>query len=218
VVTPPTASNLNFGANQTVPNLVIVRVPPSGIVKLFNKLGSVHLIADVFGYYDNDESTEAGRVIPLFPGRAFDTRGGPPLGPGSTLTLNFENFNGGVRNSQASGYVMNTTITEPSAQGFLTVYPFGSARPLVSNLNFLAGQTIPNLVMVAIGGTDPCRIGFFNSPTGTTHLLSDLFGVITNDLLTPPSACPVLPPVFTGSIEESPSPSFDVGTVEPANF
>lgn len=77
-VSLPTASNLNFGPGQTVPNLVIVRVPPSGIVKLFNKLGTVHLIADVFGYYDNDEATEAGRMLPLFPGRAFDTRGGSP--------------------------------------------------------------------------------------------------------------------------------------------
>jgi hypothetical protein len=183
-------------------------------VKLFNKIGSVHLIADVFGYYNDDEGTDAGRVIPLFPGRAFDTRGGPPLGPGMTLTLNFENFNAGIRNSQASGYVMNTTITEPSGQGFLTVYPYGTTRPLVSNLNFDPGQTVPNLVMVQVGAAT-CRVGFFNNPTGTTHLLSDLFGVITNDLVTPPIVCP---PVFTGSVDDdSPSRSFDVGNVEPVN-
>lgn len=110
---------------------------------------------------------------------------------------------------------MNTTITQPSNIGFLTVYPFGTIRPLVSNLNFLAGQIVPNLVMVQVGA-DSCRIGFFNSPTGTTHLLSDLFGIITNDLTTPPIVCP---PVFTGSLDDdTPSQSFEIGPVQPADL
>ena len=64
----PVASNLNFVAGLTVPNLVIVRVPASGIVDFYhyaNLSGRTHLLADVVGYYDDDHSTDAGRFLAL---------------------------------------------------------------------------------------------------------------------------------------------------------
>ena len=50
-LTPPTASNLNFAPGQTVPNLVIVKVGTNGNVKIYNAVGSVHVIFDVAGWY-----------------------------------------------------------------------------------------------------------------------------------------------------------------------
>ena len=50
-LTPPTASNLNFGPGQTVPNLVIVKVGTNGNVKIYNAVGAVHVIFDVAGWY-----------------------------------------------------------------------------------------------------------------------------------------------------------------------
>ena len=47
--------------------------------------------------------------------------------------------------------VLNVTVVGPSTVGFLTVHPCGSAVPLVSNLNYSAGQTVPNLVTVKVG-------------------------------------------------------------------
>jgi len=47
----PTASNLNFAANQTVPNLVIVPLGADGKVRFFNDTGDVEVIADIFGWY-----------------------------------------------------------------------------------------------------------------------------------------------------------------------
>ena len=47
----PLASNLNFAASVTVPNLVIVKVGADGNVKVYNKIGSVHVIFDVAGWY-----------------------------------------------------------------------------------------------------------------------------------------------------------------------
>lgn len=48
----PTASNLNFTKQLTAPNLVLVPVSPSGYIDLYNgSTGSVHLIADCFGFY-----------------------------------------------------------------------------------------------------------------------------------------------------------------------
>ena len=43
------------------------------------------------------------------------------------------------------------TVTDPAGAGFLTVYPCGTSRPTASNLNFVAGQTIPNAVLAKVG-------------------------------------------------------------------
>jgi hypothetical protein len=48
----PTASNLNFGPGQTLPNLVIVKVGAEGRVNIYNAAGQVHLILDVVGYFE----------------------------------------------------------------------------------------------------------------------------------------------------------------------
>ena len=55
--------------------------------------------------------------------------------------------------------------------GYVTVYPCGT-RPDVSNLNFIAGQTVPNAVIA------PCRatgtVCFY--VYGTAHLIADVSG------------------------------------------
>ncbi len=48
----PTASSVNFGAGQTVPNLVTVQLAPDGTFAVRNQFGSTHLILDVAGYYE----------------------------------------------------------------------------------------------------------------------------------------------------------------------
>ncbi|WP_396643267.1 hypothetical protein [Microbacterium sp.] len=50
--TQPTASNLNYTPGQTIPNLVTVKIGTAGKIKLTNNsAGTIHLIADVAGYY-----------------------------------------------------------------------------------------------------------------------------------------------------------------------
>ncbi len=47
----PTASDLNWAANQTLPNLVIVGLGSSGQVSFYNYTGTTDVIADVVGWY-----------------------------------------------------------------------------------------------------------------------------------------------------------------------
>ncbi|MDP8988341.1 MAG: hypothetical protein M3N11_08355, partial [Actinomycetota bacterium] len=47
----PVASNLNFTAGRTVANSVFVKTGTGGKVSIFNNSGSVHVIADVVGWY-----------------------------------------------------------------------------------------------------------------------------------------------------------------------
>ncbi|MET9619999.1 FlgD immunoglobulin-like domain containing protein [Streptomyces sp. NPDC006464] len=161
------ASNLNFVAGQTVPNLVIVPVK-DGKVTFYNHAGTVDLIADVAGYYkDGTGSVFTG----MQPKRVLDTRTGTgvpagKVGAGKTVTLTV--------GTKYTAVVMNVTATEPTAAGFVSVYPYGTTRT-ASNLNFVAGQTVPNLVVVPVKDG---KVTFYNH-TGTVHLIADVAGYFT---------------------------------------
>jgi RHS repeat-associated protein len=47
----PITSNLNFTAGDTTANAAIVKVSPSGTIRLYNDAGQVDLIADITGYF-----------------------------------------------------------------------------------------------------------------------------------------------------------------------
>ena len=182
----PLASNLNFVAGITVPNLVIVRVPANGVINFLNSAGSLHLIVDVVGWYDQDRTTEAGRFIPMEPWRGFDTRVDPfgALLPHEALQLWF-NDRGVSWTAWLGSVVLNVTVTATTATGFLSVYPGNQAVPLASSLNFVPGQTVPNLVMVAMSSEGD--VDFYNS-AGNTHVVVDCFGAFTNESATPAPA------------------------------
>ena len=47
----PNASDLNVPSSAPVTNLVVVEVGSNGFISLFNDLGNVNLIVDVYGFY-----------------------------------------------------------------------------------------------------------------------------------------------------------------------
>jgi hypothetical protein len=49
----PTASSLNFVPGQVVPNAVTVKIGADKQVNVYNDKGSVHVVVDVNGYYEN---------------------------------------------------------------------------------------------------------------------------------------------------------------------
>ncbi|MFD0573964.1 hypothetical protein ACFQ0T_38080 [Kitasatospora gansuensis] len=169
----PTASNLNFTAGQTVPNLVTVPVV-DGKITLYNAAGTTDLVGDIGGYY-----TSAGtgsRFTTAGPTRVMDTRsaiGVPkaPVGPGQEVTLQVAGQNG-VPATGVTSVVLNVTATQGTTGGYVTVYPHGQSRPTASNLNFTAGQTVPNLVSVPVVDG---KVTFYNAG-GSTELIADLAG------------------------------------------
>ena len=50
----------------------------------------------------------------------------------------------------AAAVAINVTITEPAASGFVTVFPCQADLPVVSNLNYVAGQVVANLVQIGV--------------------------------------------------------------------
>jgi hypothetical protein len=85
--------------------------------------------------------------------------------------------NGGVPAMNATvaptAVVLNVTVTNPTAPSYLTVWPDGAAQPLASDLNYVAGLTVPNLVVVKLGGNG--SIDLF-SAAGTTDVVVDVVG------------------------------------------
>ncbi|MFT3791154.1 MAG: Calx-beta domain-containing protein [Rudaea sp.] len=174
----PTTSNLNFVAGQTIANLVVSKVSADGKVSLFNSAGSTDLIADVMGWFPN-----GSELTSLQPARLLDNRPtgttvdgqfqhGGPLGPQATLDFTVAG-RGGVPASGVGAVVLNVTVTQPTAPGYVTVWPTGSAQPLASNLNFTAGLTIPNLVIVKVG--DEGKVSLYNSQ-GNSYVIADVVG------------------------------------------
>ncbi|MEV7184068.1 right-handed parallel beta-helix repeat-containing protein [Kitasatospora sp. NPDC093102] len=170
----PNASNLNWPAGRTIPNLVTVPVK-DGKVSFHNASGgTVHLIADLAGYY----SPKGSLFHAQGPTRLLDTRepiGVPvaqPVPAGGTVDLSVAGV-AGVPASGVTAVTMNVTVTEPQADGHLTVYPHGDDVPNASNLNWPAGRTIPNLVTVPVKDG---KVSFHNASGGTVHLIADLAG------------------------------------------
>jgi len=172
----PLASNLNFVPGVSVPNLVIARVGADGKVSLYNNLGSVNVAADIQGYFLGDSTGSAYNSLP--PARILDTRNGTggissPVGPGGTIELKVVDA-GGVPATGGTAVALNVTATNVSgAESFLTVWPSGSNRPLASNLNFIQGQTVPNLVLAKVG--DGGKISIYNN-VGNVDVVADTQG------------------------------------------
>ncbi|MFI7603565.1 hypothetical protein ACIBTV_00390 [Micromonospora sp. NPDC049366] len=177
--TLPAASNVNFVAGETVPNLVTVPVS-NGNLRIRNTAGgTVHVVADLQGYY----SAGGAGFRSIAPLRVLDTRsaGNSAFAPNTGRTLDLT----GRVPAGTTAVVLNVTVTAPTTSGVLTVHPHGTAVPVASNLNFVAGQTIPNLVMVPVVNG---KVAIQNVSSGRTHVVADLsgwFGGGATDLFVP---------------------------------
>ena len=80
---------------------------------------------------------------------------------------------GGVPATGAVGAVLNITVTNGTASSYLTVWPDGTTRPLASDLNWVAGQTVPNLVVVGLGANG--KLDIYNA-AGSTDVILDVVG------------------------------------------
>jgi hypothetical protein len=175
----PTASNLNFVAGQSVPNLVIAPVGADGKVALFNGSGgTVQLIADVSGYFLAGAPAAGGTFGSLPPSRLLDTRNAvgatkAAVAGGGTVHLQVTGV-GDVPATGVSSVVLNVTVTSPTMPGWVSAYGDGTSLPSASNLNFVAGQTVPNLVIAPVGADG--KVALYNGSAGTVHLIADVAG------------------------------------------
>ena len=166
----PATSNVNFAAGQTVANMVTVGLGASGSVTIANSVGSSQVLVDVMGYF-------VGGFTGLVPARLMDTRvglGGATFAAKESRALSVGGVAGIPANSVA--VALNVTATNPTAAGFVTVWPAGTAMPTSSNLNVSAGSTVSNMVLVGLSVDG--QIDLYND-NGTADLLVDVMGWFT---------------------------------------
>jgi subtilisin family serine protease len=176
----PTASNLNFTAGQTIANMVIAKVGNDGKIAIFNNAGSTQVLVDVVGWFPS-----VSEYTGIVPQRFMDTRscigcdtidgqneGLGPLTPAQAYPLQITG-RGSIPSSGVGSVALNVTVVGSTASNYLTVYPFGAAQPTASNLNFVGGQTIANMVIVKLGTGG--KITLFNRD-GITPVLVDVVG------------------------------------------
>ncbi|MFG2991660.1 PKD domain-containing protein [Streptomyces sp. NPDC048257] len=178
----PGTSNLNYTAGRSVPNLVIVPVGEDGYVELYNG-GSqpVDLIADVTGYFTR---AQAAGYTSMTPARFVDTRSGLgiPQGPGKLAARSaFTTRIGGLQGVPPgiTAVALNVTVTEPQGTGHLTAFSGAGPVPTASNLNFVAGQTIANAVIVPVAEDGTIKV--FNGAWLPAHVVVDVVGYYSKD-------------------------------------
>ena len=125
----------------------------------------------------------AGAVEPVSPSRVLDTRlTGGTLPSGTTRTVQITGI-GGVPTTGVAAVVLNVTVTDTTAGGYLTVYPTGATRPLASNLNWSApGSTIPNAVTVKVGTGG--KVDLYQSGPGSAQVIVDIAGYYLDGAVT----------------------------------
>jgi hypothetical protein len=73
--------------------------------------------------------------------------------------------------SEAQAYVFNATAIPEVTLGYLTLWPQGQTKPLVSTLNAMDGAITNNMAIV------PTTNGSISAyPSNPTHLVLDIFG------------------------------------------
>jgi hypothetical protein len=178
----PNASNVNYVPGQTVANMVVAKVGDGGQIDIDVPIGSADVIVDVLGWF-----AEGPALTSLTPARLMDTRSRPglatvdgkalgagPLAPGERRLLKVTG-RGPVPATGAGAVVLNVTVSEPTVAGFLTIHPAGTGAPTASNLNFVAGQTVPNMVIARVGEGGQVAI---TNPLGSTQVIVDVLGYL----------------------------------------
>jgi hypothetical protein len=189
----PLVSNLNWSAGATIPNAVTVKVGPTGSVDLYQSgPGTAQVIVDVAGYYISGTVTEPGGFAPITPARILDSRTtGGKFASNETRDLTILGA-GGLPASNVSAVVLNVTVTETTANGYLTVFPSATIKPLASNLNWTPGLTIPNLVTVQVGVNG--KVSIYEAGAGTSQVIVDVAGYYLGGTPTQPGMFVALSP------------------------
>ena len=174
----PISSSVNVAPGDTRPNLVTARLGDGGRLSFTNAIGSVNVVADVVGYYD--DAPDPGLFFnAVSPTRVLDTRdpasatAGAPITAGSPISLPAID-RAGIDPADAEAVVVNITATGATKDTFVRVWDADDQIPTTSSVNVRAGETIANLAVVGTGG-DLGSIGIA-SAVGSVEVVVDVVG------------------------------------------
>jgi len=139
----------------------------------------VYAVATFGGVSSAENTASSYLYVPLAnfmqvnPFRILDTRSSTPLGPNATKTIQITGLGSPPIPTTAVAAVLNVTAVAGTASSLLAVYPTGTTKTSVSDLNFTAGSVTPNLVTVTLGSGG--EVNIYNS-LGSVNVLVDVEG------------------------------------------
>jgi hypothetical protein len=139
----PDTSNLNV-SSINVANQATVPLGPSRQICLYSST-TTHLLADVSGTWS--AGGELG-LRTIEPARLLDTRVTGTPGAGQIVTVQLAGQAGVPADARAATFTL--TVDRPTESGFVTVFPCDTQQPVASHLNYVAGETVANLVTVPL--------------------------------------------------------------------
>ncbi len=162
----PEASNLNMVAGRDAAAAAIVanRIGGSGDFCVFSSVAT-DLIVDI----DAVSLPNAARLGLLEPARVLDTRRSVIAAAGQERRVDLIAGDDPMP-TDGRGIVGNLTAVDPTGDGYLSIYPCGTAVPEVSNLNVHQGDTVANLIVTGLGTNG--EVCIYSSVT--THVLLDI--------------------------------------------
>jgi hypothetical protein len=164
----PFVSTLNSWTGAVVANAAIVPAGSSGAVSVY-VTDTTDVILDINGYFDVPGAANSFSFYAVTPCRAVDTRnaiaqfGGPSMFAGQNRDFPLGSGPCGIPDS-ASAYSLNATVVPDGPLSYLTMWPTGQARPLVSTLNSWGGNVVANAAIVPAGSNESVSV-FVTNPT-----------------------------------------------------
>jgi uncharacterized repeat protein (TIGR03803 family) len=175
----PLASTLNSLDGRIKANAAIIPAGASGEISVY-ATNTTNVIVDVDGYFAPVSGSTLA-FYPLPPCRVADTRHStypPGLGPpflNAGQERAFPILDAATCNIPSSGvaaYSLNFSVVPHGSLFYMTVWPTGQTRPVVSTLNDIPGQIIANAAIVTAGTSGDVSV----YPTNDTDVVIDING------------------------------------------
>src|SRR5664279_2964948 len=171
----PTIATLNSVDGRIKANAAIIPAGTNEAISVY-ATQTTDVVLDIDGYFVPATSATLA-FFPLTPCRVADTRwvtgplGGPMLQARAERDFPLLSSSCNIPNS-AQAYSLNFTAVPKNPLGYLTVWPTGQSRPLVSTLNDLTGTIVANAAIVPAGVNGAISV----YATNDTELVIDVDG------------------------------------------
>jgi hypothetical protein len=172
----PVVATLNSLDGRIKADAAIVPAGDQGAISIY-VTNTTNVVLDINGYFAPASGSTLA-FYPLIPCRVADTRhpngglGSPYLTRGQERAFPILDASSCNIPSSAAAYSLNFTVVPHGGLGYMTVWPTGQSRPLVSTLNDIPGTIIANAAIVPAGSSGDISV----YPSNDTDLVIDING------------------------------------------
>jgi hypothetical protein len=176
-LTRPLIATMNSLDGRIKANAAIVAAGDNQAIDIY-VTQTTDVVLDIDGYFVVAPDPSALAFYPLTPCRIIDTRnpnsdlGGPYLQGHQERDFPVLEATACNIPSSAQAYSMNFAVVPKQALGYLSVWPTGHSRPVVSTLNDLTGTIVANAAIVPAGTGGDIAV----YPSNDTDLVVDIDG------------------------------------------